>query len=1250
MKQILFLLALASWAFATGNPHTTFESVAITDSLRVDSTQSRTVHLSGSPLITTPGDSCAWFVPGSPGVIGHTTRANVLAAIGALGLHSRADSAYISDTTRGGAKRADTATYIDTIPGKHVVGGNGTVNYVPLWLTGGRTQGNSLLAEDAGKTKVGIGIIPANYLLEVGAASIVGATGSVAAFSNGAAATAYLAVGADINNLCQFGYDKVNSRILINSASTTNSMDFTINGSSQIKFLGNSPTVGLFNTSPKSLSTGSANVCIGGNGLWRCFATPEVSNFNQIGLNTYLTADGACKFISADYAMLLQMYQGAYTFFNTTTQGTADGAVSWNSLLSIAQTGAITAGNYTTNGVLKVTGGTGLIGSSTNMDSGPVAIGALALGVTNTHTLTTSHAYDTNGVFSVTLDTLKVPCIKADSAQFTGGDYIYKNGLVKLGDSLYLPNKGIQAPSVTLSGSPLITTPGDSCAWFVPGSPGVIGHTTRANVLAAIGALPLHSRADSAYISDTTRGGAQRADTSLRYDNRYNAKYSGLDSGAVTVGTIPIAITNTHTFGNGPLSQSGTVLTNADSLYNSTKGISAPVLTATTQVTANGIVLSKQTGSAQDAVIYAAGDTGQELVLGQQCSGVGSIFACGLPLNSLSLLESYKSSGLLIETYDNHPVSFGINGVRIANMDANGLHVLGTLSDTGNLSATGNIAGNGNLTTGGSVKVSSLGAGIGHYDASGNLTSSALTESEMSASVNGTSGNIAIFNDVNSVGNGSTANLIGSVSSPSLTLQENSAANNLLAQEWWRNHNGGNLRVITFGSAYGGTDYFNFPAANETEIVSSGLTRFVLGSVDNIPLVLGSDGYPLITIQFGQTSIKGNLYDTGNVNIVSGSLCGIPAGTIPMGSATTGLAASNITETGICDNMDSLHLTNGATIAGPVGIGTTSPQRLLHINNTGVNNSYNGLCLTYGGSTVDGAEFTYSNVAGTVVRLDSKYDDPTAVMNFRMRTAGTAVNAITILGSGNVGIGTTSPAMLLDIQKATATYGDVAQRLMAYGNNVYPPYFYLAKSRGTSVGSLVTTQTNDILGIIAANGVSTSNTVAAAAGLYFVQDGAATSTYVPTQFQWWNYGTQLMTLTSGGYLGIGTTSPNTTLDVNGGISLGRIKVLTAAYSSSPYAMLATDGTLVFTNADAGSTQYITLQSAASYPGRILTLMTVAAVGSSNVPAKLLSNAGNDVILISGGSAQGMILWNAVNSDYSVTMQSDGTYWRILHHE
>ena len=229
--------------------------------------------------------------------------------------------------------------------------------------------------------------------------------------------------------------------------------------------------------------------------------------------------------------------------------------------------------------------------------------------------------------------------------------------------------------------------------------------------------------------------------------------------------------------------------------------------------------------------------------------------------------------------------------------------------------------------------------------------------------------------------------------------------------------------------------------------------------------------------------------------------------------------------------------------------------------------------------------------------------------------------------------------MLLDIQKATATYGDVAQRLMAYGNNVYPPYFYLAKSRGTSVGSLVTTQTNDILGVIAAIGVSTSNTVVAAAGQYFVQDGAATSTYVPTQFQWWNYGTQLMTLTSGGYLGIGTTSPTTTLSVNGSISTKTPVITGTNYTSgSPYVITSTDYTVIFTNATAD--QYTTLPTASACGGRILCLQAMGA-GSFNLIA-----TNGSVVMPPGGTTLTNIIINTNN--YTTCMiQSDGTVWRTL---
>jgi hypothetical protein len=129
-----------------------------------------------------------------------------------------------------------------------------------------------------------------------------------------------------------------------------------------------------------------------------------------------------------------------------------------------------------------------------------------------------------------------------------------------------------------------------------------------------------------------------------------------------------------------------------------------------------------------------------------------------------------------------------------------------------------------------------------------------------------------------------------------------------------------------------------------------------------------------------------------------------------------------------------------------------------------------------------------------------------------------------------------------------------------------------------------------------------------------------------------------------GEVGINCT-PTTTLDDFGSFS-AKIVVLTGAYSASPYVLTATDTTVIFTNADSGSTQYITLPNAATYPRRIINLMTVSVAGSSTIPAKLNSDA-NNVILKTGNSAQAVIIFNAVNTDTWATLQSDGTNWRII---
>jgi hypothetical protein len=121
-------------------------------------------------------------------------------------------------------------------------------------------------------------------------------------------------------------------------------------------------------------------------------------------------------------------------------------------------------------------------------------------------------------------------------------------------------------------------------------------------------------------------------------------------------------------------------------------------------------------------------------------------------------------------------------------------------------------------------------------------------------------------------------------------------------------------------------------------------------------------------------------------------------------------------------------------------------------------------------------------------------------------------------------------------------------------------------------------------------------------------------------------------------VGINVT-PTSLLHVAGPIALGAIKYLSSDYHSTPYVMLATDSTLIFTSSS-GNSQTITLQSAASYSGRILFLMQLTGIPSLNSDA-------NNVILKSGGSAQAVITNYVSNSNNWAILQSNGTNWQVI---
>jgi hypothetical protein len=99
--------------------------------------------------------------------------------------------------------------------------------------------------------------------------------------------------------------------------------------------------------------------------------------------------------------------------------------------------------------------------------------------------------------------------------------------------------------------------------------------------------------------------------------------------------------------------------------------------------------------------------------------------------------------------------------------------------------------------------------------------------------------------------------------------------------------------------------------------------------------------------------------------------------------------------------------------AGSLGIGTTSPNGKLNVISNGV-----GTGIWVGSTNSNfGLEQWYDSATGTVY-FDQKYNNNGGSIFFRTKTLGTPVNALTILGSGNVGIGC-SPSAKLDVDSGS---------------------------------------------------------------------------------------------------------------------------------------------------------------------------------------------------------------------------------------
>jgi hypothetical protein len=190
--------------------------------------------------------------------------------------------------------------------------------------------------------------------------------------------------------------------------------------------------------------------------------------------------------------------------------------------------------------------------------------------------------------------------------------------------------------------------------------------------------------------------------------------------------------------------------------------------------------------------------------------------------------------------------------------------------------------------------------------------------------------------------------------------------------------------------------------------------------------------------------------------------------------------------------------TSGLLVQGNVGIGTTSPGEKLHV--------FGGAAAIKIDSTTNEASLKYDNSTTTAA---------IKLANNDLKTELGGSEKMRILANGNVGIGTTSPQQLLDVN--TNSIGlNVDNTAAIFGNDIGT-----TQSRDTWVKMRASSQTTDRSWAFGTQ-----------------QDGDFRFNYLgdrtitPTNAA----ASTLLTIKNTGNVGIGTTSPSYKLDVNGSIN------------------------------------------------------------------------------------------------------------------
>lgn len=345
-----------------------------------------------------------------------------------------------------------------------------------------------------------------------------------------------------------------------------------------------------------------------------------------------------------------------------------------------------------------------------------------------------------------------------------------------------------------------------------------------------------------------------------------------------------------------------------------------------------------------------------------------------------------------------------------------------------------------------------------------------------------------------------------------------------------------------------------------------------------------------------QFVVKGNGTQTSNLAEFQNS-----SGTNVFTISNTGLLNSrvNLTNTSIQHTNNNSNLTlGGVTIAesnskdivltpftnGKVGIGTSSPQSLLHI----ANGFSGGLATDTTGLTIENSASTYLNfqvpLANTSGIIWGSPGDPSAAqisygLGADLMTIGTNNNGgdiafivgnggevVRILDSGYVGIGATAPITRLEVVGAPISTKGSARLAQSQGNSATAPttistgtYLQLGgQEYGANSYRLIGFGYNQSVAPASLGYLETDASGGTKGALVFNTRDVTTSAEP----------TERLRITSDGLVGIGSTSPTYKLSVEGTSSLGN-------EARAGYFTATTTATSTFAGGIQGVTGYFT---------------------------------------------------------------------------